>query len=112
MPAEPSSMSAGMEGHGYLEIANGGRPLLGEEEKLGIDSSLHSLGSGGKGGLGGIADGLVGIAAIGLDSSLQDLLVARVSSPHGGMGSRSQSLALPSISADRKVTVPVGRWCS
>jgi hypothetical protein len=40
-----------MEGHGYLEIANGGRPQLGEEEELGIDSSLDSLGSSGKGDL-------------------------------------------------------------
>jgi hypothetical protein len=38
-----------MDGHPYRELADRGRPLLGKEEKLSIDSSLQSLGSGGKG---------------------------------------------------------------
>jgi hypothetical protein len=73
---------AGMEGHAYLEITQRRRPLLNEEKELGINSSLHSLCSDGEGGLDSVADSLKGIAAVGLDSALQDLSVPRLGSPH------------------------------
>jgi hypothetical protein len=72
-----------MERHGYPEIAKGGRPLLNEEEELGIDGGLRSLHSGGESGLGGTANSPVGIAAIGIDDFLQDVLVSGVDSLHG-----------------------------
>src|SRR5262249_49403495 len=71
-----SSFLAGLEGHPGLEVADGCRPFLNEEEELGIDSGLHGLGGGGKCGAGDILLRPVIIAAVGLDCSLQDLLVA------------------------------------
>jgi hypothetical protein len=73
---------AGMDSHPDKKFADGGRPLLGEEEELGINGGLHSLDSGGEGSLRSIANRSVGITAVGLDGSLQDLFVARVSSLH------------------------------
>jgi hypothetical protein len=83
-------------------------PLPGVKRALGDEGGPEGFRGGGEGGAEGVPHRLEDEAPVGFDGFLQNLVVAGEGKRMAD-GSRSQRRVEPSMSVNRKVTVPVGK---